>query len=95
VVGLEQRRGVRQRLDAERDRGRHQRAIEAVLGDERRAALGIVVGELDGRLGLTAQAQHPARGAAYEPRRLAAAGQLAQQRLGPQVLVDVDRGCQS
>ena len=60
--------------------------------DERRAAVGVVVGEVDGRLRLAAQAQHPARGAAHEHRRLAAARQLAQQRLGPEVLVDVDRG---
>ena len=62
VVGLQQRLGLagRERLDAERDGGRHQRALEAVGADERRAALGVVVGEVDGRLGLAAQAQHPA-----------------------------------
>ena len=94
VVGLQQRLGLagRERLDAERDGGGHQRALEAVGADERRAALRVVVGEVDGRLRLAAQVQNPAGGAAFEPRRVPAAGQLIQQRLGPQVLVDVGRG---
>ena len=96
VVGLEQRLGLagRERLDAERDGGGHQRSFEAVGDHERRAAFGVVVGEVERRLGLAAQAQHPARGAAFEPRRLATARQLTQQRLGPQMLVDVGGGVQ-
>ncbi len=61
---------------------------------ERRAPVGVVVGEVDRRLRLAEQAQRPAAGAADQHRRVAAPAQRAQQRLGPEVLVDVDGGAQ-
>ena len=74
VVGGEQRLGLGggERLDARAGRRGHQRAVEAVGAHERRAPLGVVVGEVERRLRLAAQAQRPAVGAAHEPRRLAA-----------------------
>ena len=92
VVGRQQRLGLGggQRLDAERDRGRDQRAREPVGVGERRALVGVMVGEIDRRLRLAVQAQRPAAGAAHEHRRVAALRQRAQQGLGPEVLVDVD-----
>ena len=93
MVGGEQRlrlaRG--QSLDPERDRRGDQHAVEAVGGRERRTAVGVVILEIDERLGLAGQAERPATAAAQQHRRLAAPLQRAQQRLGPEMLVDVDR----
>ena len=96
VVGGKQRLclALGQRLDAERDRRGHQGALEAVGGHQRRAAVGIVVGEVHGRLGLADQAQRPPCGGAQHHGRLAALGERAQQRLGPEMLVDVDWAAQ-
>ena len=59
VVGGEQRLGLagRERLDAERRRERDERAVDAVGVHERRAPLGVVVREVERRLGLAVQAQ--------------------------------------
>jgi hypothetical protein len=96
VVGRQQRLGLPggQRLDAERDGGRDQHALEAVGLRERRALRGVVVGQVDGRLRLTGQAQRPAVAAAHQHRRLAPLAQRAQERLGPEMLVDVGGGAQ-
>ncbi len=76
------------------DRRGHEHAPEAVGLRERRAPAGIVIGEVHARLRLAVQAQAPPRAAAHEHRRLAALRERGQQRLGPEVLVDVDRGVQ-
>ena len=68
----------------------HQRAVEAVGVHERRAPVGIVVREVERRLGLAVDPQRPAVAPAHEARRLAPSRQLPEQRLGPEVLVDVD-----
>jgi hypothetical protein len=92
VIGREQRLRLPggKRLDAHGSGGHHQRAIQAVGADEGRAGVGVVVGEVDGALGLAAQRQRPGRAAAHEHRRLAPQRQRTQQRLWPQMLVDVD-----
>ena len=92
MVGREQRLGLggRERLDPERGGGGHQRAVEAVGVHERRAAVGIVVGEVERRLRLAGDAQRPAVAMAHEAGRIAARRQFPQQRLGPEMLVDVD-----
>ena len=93
VVGRQQRLGLGggQRLDAERDRRRDQRAREPVGVRERRALVRVVVGEVDRRLRLAEQAQASSR--RRRARASAArwrAAERVQQRLGPEVLVDVD-----
>ena len=70
--------------------GHHERAVQAVGADERRAGVGVVIGEVDRPLGLADQPQRPARAATHEHRRLATQRQRTQQWLGPQMLVDVD-----
>ena len=69
-------------------------AREAVRVRERRARDRVVPGEVDAPLGLAGQAQRPALGSAHEHRGLAALPQSAQERLGPEVLVDVGRAAQ-
>jgi hypothetical protein len=51
-----------------------------------------VVGEVDGRVGLAGRADAPAVRRPDELRRPAARGKCRHERLGPEVLVDVDRG---
>jgi len=67
-----------------------ERAPEAVGAHQRRAQGGVVVEEVDGPLGLARQSQRPARAAPDDPRRLAAQRQRPQQRLGPEMLMDVN-----
>ena len=97
VVGRQQRLGLAggQRLDAERRPTARSARAEPVRLRERSAAIGIVVGEVDRCLRLALRAAASSPGTVHQHRRLAALRQSAQQRLGPQVLVDVGRwdGC--
>ena len=64
VVGVEQRLGLagRERLDAQRRGRRHQHAVEPVGLRERRPAVGVVVGGVEGRLGLAGAGAGSSRG---------------------------------
>jgi hypothetical protein len=92
VVGLQQRLGLvpRQRLDPERTRDRQQRSVDTVALEQIQPRVGVVLAMVKRRLGLIAQAQHPAAAAAAQQRRLTTPGQRGDEALWPEVLVDVD-----
>lgn len=88
VPGGEQRLrlGARQRLDAERARQGDERAVDPVGAQLRPAAVGIVRAGLEPRGGLAFEHEH----AVAEERRLRAVLEGGEERLGPEVLVNVD-----
>ena len=92
VVGGEQRLGLGggERLDPERGGGGHQRAVDAV--GRQRAPRACRDRDRRGRAESRARRgpERPAVAMADEARRLAAPRQLPEQRLGPEMLVDVD-----
>jgi hypothetical protein len=92
VPGVQQRpSGVRrQRLDPERGGERHVGTVEPVGLDELGAQVGIVVGEQDLAIGLAGHLERPAPAPPEESGSLLAAGELRQQRLGPEVLMNVN-----
>jgi hypothetical protein len=92
VPGVEQRPpGVRRQcLDAEWAGERHVGAVEAVGPDEVGAPIRIVVGELDGAGRLARDLDHPAPVAPAQPGSLLTPRELPQQRLWPEVLMNVN-----
>ena len=94
VERVQQRRGflARQRLDAQRARQAHQRALEAFVRERGGAGGRIVRGELEALRRLAVEAEGPLAGAAVQPRGRAAARQLGDEALRPEVLVDVGAG---
>ena len=92
VPGVKERSrgGGRQRLDAERGRERNVGALEPVGADQLGPQIGIVVRQLDGRVRLAGHLDQPAVPVPAQSRGLAPARKLGEQRLGPQVLVNVD-----
>jgi hypothetical protein len=91
VERVEQRLGVGEGLDAQR-RGRgDEDPLDLVGLRERRAGAGIVRAGVERRGGLARDLDLPAGAAPPQPRRLGARGEQAEQRLGPEVLVDVGR----
>jgi hypothetical protein len=65
-------------------------AVEPVRPDLVGALVGVVVGEIDGRCRLSRHLHHPTVAPSAQARRFAPPSQLGNQRLGPEVLVDVD-----
>jgi hypothetical protein len=88
VVGVQQRTGLvrRQRLDAERRGQRDERAAEAVGAGQLRAGRDVVVLGVDREGRLTVEIESPL----FEVRRSGAGAERGEERLGPEVLVDVD-----
>jgi hypothetical protein len=94
VPGVDQRLrfAARQRLDPERARQAQQGAVDAVGPQRLRAGRGVLRAEVERRLRLAGQPQHPTGAAAVQGGRLGAAREGRDERLGPEVLVDVDAG---
>ena len=92
VMGLQQwrRLGPRQPFDAERAGDRQQSAIDAVAREQLKPRVRIVLALVKRVFGLVAQAQHPAAAGAAQQRRLAAPCQRGDERLRPEVLVDIE-----
>jgi hypothetical protein len=92
VPGVQQRSrgGGRQRLNAERARERHVGALEPVGPDQLGPQIGIVIRQLDGRVRLAGHLDQPAVTVAADSRGLAPPRKLCEQRLGPEVLMNVD-----
>ena len=91
-VGGEDHAGLvrREPLDAERHRGAEHRPVDPVGVQLAHAALERLPGRRDGGLGLAGELQRPGAVAAHQARGLVAARQRGQDRLGEEVLVDVD-----
>ena len=92
VPGVEDRLrlGAGERLDAERARHAHQHAVDAVAPDLAAAALGIVRGGVERGLGLAGEDERQPVARAPQARRLGTAFEGREERLGPEVLVDVE-----
>ena len=91
MVGVEQRRGLlaRQSLDADRARQAEQRAVEPVALDERGAASRLLARAIDHVGALAGLVEHGQPALETHERQLPPGGQLLDERLAPEVLVDV------
>ena len=91
VVGVEQRLRLRarERLDPERAREAHERAVEAVAAHELGPARGRLGGEIDHVGPLAREEQHGQPVLVAHERKLAALGERLHERLGPEMLVDI------
>jgi len=90
-VGLEQGRGLlaRQALDADRARQAEQRTVEPVALDERSAARRLLGHTIDHVGPLAGQVEHGQAALQAHERELGTGGELLDERLAPEVLVDV------
>ena len=88
-MGVEEPLGLGRRkpFDAERGREGHERLVEPVEMDERRACHGLLGFDPAGRLAV--ELQPPRTALATQARRGGASGEHAEQGVGPQVLMYV------
>jgi hypothetical protein len=91
VEGIEERLRLvgAERLDAERERWRDGDEVEPVAVGLQRAPDGVMIGQGDSRRRLAGELQRPLRAVAQQARGRGATREHAQQRLGPEVLMEV------